>query len=192
MAKHRVNEKPPSRKKYEQEHPTVSFRLDKETYKRLKEHLEATGHSFANFVKDALGREESMVERRVEKLASRKIEESKTPARDLELYEIVLDLARWGVVLWTNLPDPMEVPCPSCLFPSRLHKNPEPRTVTLEVLEDGNLKCPECGLTLKNPPQLAWVLLVSTVAEEVRREKFVRSQKREADDGGEVAHDEVT
>lgn len=192
MAKSKGNKKSPSRKRYEEEHPTVSFRLDRETYNSLQERLSGTGCSFADFVKDSLGREETLVEERVAKLASRKIEESERPARDLELYEIVLDLARWGVLLWANLPDPIEVPCPSCLFPSRVRQNPEPRTVTLEVLEDGNLKCPECGLTLKNPPQLAWVLLVNIVAEEVRREKFLRSQKGEADDGGEAAHDNTT
>ncbi len=58
--------KPPSREKYEKEHPTVSFRLDKETYQRLKGHLEGTKCSFADFVKDALGREETMIEKRMQ------------------------------------------------------------------------------------------------------------------------------
>jgi len=63
------SKKKPSRKRYEEEHPTVSFRLDRETYDRLKQHLAGTGYSFADFVKDSIGREESMVEKRVEMLA---------------------------------------------------------------------------------------------------------------------------
>lgn len=177
MVRSKQAKKKPSRVAYEESHPTISFRLDRETHDSLKEHLTATGYSFADFVKDALGREKTMVEERVAKLASRKIAESETLARDLELYDIALDLARWGVILWANLPDPMDsVSCPSCLFPSRLSKK-ESRAVTLEMLEDGNFKCPECGLTLKNPPQLAWILLVSKVAEEVRREKFQYEEK---------------
>jgi len=74
VAKAKESRKPPSRKRYEQEHPTVSFRLDRDTYKCLKGHLESTRCSFADFVKDALGREESMVEKRVELLASRQVD----------------------------------------------------------------------------------------------------------------------
>jgi len=57
--------KPPSRQKYEKEHPTVSFRLDKETYQRLKKHLDGTECSFGDFVRDALGREEATIEKRI-------------------------------------------------------------------------------------------------------------------------------
>ena len=182
MAKSKGTKKSPSRKRYEEEHPTVSFRLDRATYNSLQEYLSGTGCSFADFVKDALGREESMVERRVRKLASRKIEESEKPGSDLELYNIVLDLARWTVLFFVNLPNPMEVPCPNCLFPSKLNKN-ESRTITLRVLENGDLKCPECGLTLRNPPQLAWTLFVKEVTEEFEREKLLKSEEKQVKDG---------
>jgi hypothetical protein len=76
MVKSKVDRKKPSRKRYEEEHPTVSFRLDRETYDRLKQHLDGSGCSFADFVKDSIGREESMVEKRVEMLASRKADPS--------------------------------------------------------------------------------------------------------------------
>jgi hypothetical protein len=100
MAKSKSAKKKPSRVAYEKEHPTVSFRLDKETKARLDKHLEAAGCSFADFVKDNLGREESMVDKRVRKLASRKIEGSKKPALDLGLYDLVQDLANWNIILW--------------------------------------------------------------------------------------------
>ena len=45
--------KPPARTRYEQNHPTISFRLDMETKERLKKALE--GQSFADFIKEALG-----------------------------------------------------------------------------------------------------------------------------------------
>jgi hypothetical protein len=64
--------KSPSRIRYEERHHVRSCRLDIETDKLLIEHLNSIGCSFADFVKDALGREESMVEKRVETLASRK------------------------------------------------------------------------------------------------------------------------
>ena len=58
---HRVNDmvkghKPPAQIRYEQSHPTVSCRLDKDTHTLLKQRLEDLGGvSFADFVKDALG-----------------------------------------------------------------------------------------------------------------------------------------
>lgn len=76
MAKSKADKKKPNRKRYEEEHPTISFRVDRETYNGLKDHLAHTGCSFADFVKDSLGREKSMVEKRVEMLASHKVEPS--------------------------------------------------------------------------------------------------------------------
>ncbi len=48
--------KPPAQVRYEQSHPTVSCRLDKDTHDLLKQRLEDLGGvSFADFVKDSLG-----------------------------------------------------------------------------------------------------------------------------------------
>jgi len=48
--------KPPARVRYEQSHPTVSFRLSRDEYDLLKQRLEDLGGiSFADFVKDSLG-----------------------------------------------------------------------------------------------------------------------------------------
>lgn len=153
----------------------MSFRLGRETKARLMNHLEGTGCTFADFVKDSLGREQSMVEKRVTTLASRKIDQK--PQLDSELHKVVLDLARWGIVFWANLRNPRESPCPGCLFPSKMRKNQESRTVTLQMLENGDLKCPECGLTLRNPPQLAWNALVLKVMQEYEREKLLEAEQ---------------
>ena len=54
MAK--ATHKPPARVRYEQSHPTMSCRLDKDSHALLKQRLEDLGGvSFADFVKDALG-----------------------------------------------------------------------------------------------------------------------------------------
>jgi len=58
MANHkaRATHKSPSRTRYEESHPTVSCRLDKDTRDLLKQRLEDLGGvSFADFVKDSLG-----------------------------------------------------------------------------------------------------------------------------------------
>jgi hypothetical protein len=48
--------KPPARVRYEQSHPTISFRLSRDVYDLLKQRLEDLGGvSFADFVKDSLG-----------------------------------------------------------------------------------------------------------------------------------------
>ena len=52
----KASHKPPARIRYEESHPTVSCRLDKDTYDLLKQRLEDLGGvSFADFVKDSLG-----------------------------------------------------------------------------------------------------------------------------------------
>jgi len=58
MANHKAKatHKPPARIRYEESHPTVSCRLDKDTHDLLKQRLEDLGGvSFADFVKDSLG-----------------------------------------------------------------------------------------------------------------------------------------
>jgi len=188
MAKVRKNKKAPSRMRYEQRHPTRSCRLNIEEDELLEEHLEGTLRSFADFVKDHLREEETMVKERVEILASKKVKETKTRPPDLELYPTILNLIHWVTLLWVNLTNLMEIPCPDCLFPPKLTKK-QPRTVMMQMLESGDFRCPQCGLTLKNPPQLAWTILVRTVADEVRRKKLLQSKEEEPDGEGNFVHD---
>ena len=47
--------KPPSRIKYEQNNPTISFRVSREVHDKLKDHLAKRHVSFADFVKESLG-----------------------------------------------------------------------------------------------------------------------------------------
>ncbi len=56
MARRRTRRRaPPSRLRYEHEHPTVSFRVPRVLYDNLKEILAINEQSFADFVKEALG-----------------------------------------------------------------------------------------------------------------------------------------
>ena len=55
MAQAKYKHKPPARIRYEESHPTVSFRLTKAEHKLLKQRLEDIGMSFAEFVKESLG-----------------------------------------------------------------------------------------------------------------------------------------
>jgi len=51
----KVTHKPPARIRYEQSHPTVSLRLDRDTRDLLKQRLEDLGVSAADFIKESLG-----------------------------------------------------------------------------------------------------------------------------------------
>jgi hypothetical protein len=50
-----TSHKPPSRIRYEQNNPTISFRVDRDTYDLLQQRLKDLGVSFAGFVKESLG-----------------------------------------------------------------------------------------------------------------------------------------
>lgn len=155
MIKNKSAQKKPSRKRYEDAHPTVSFRLDKEMYERLKTHLDGTGCSFASFIKDSLGREEAMVEKRVEMIASTKIAPSvEEHVRQLQglVHELYMrqDTKKWPPA------------CPNCendeLYECEgietLIKNRRPETPTW--------KCAKCGFFIDtshriDPKSLRWV-----------------------------------
>jgi len=53
MAK--ATHKPPARIRYEQSHPTVSFRLPRDTYDLLQQRLKDLEVSAADFIKESLG-----------------------------------------------------------------------------------------------------------------------------------------
>ena len=58
----KATHKPPARVRYEQSHPTVSCRLDKDTHDLLKQRLEDLGGvSFADFVKESLGLQQTKI-----------------------------------------------------------------------------------------------------------------------------------
>ena len=146
MPKKKKN-KPPSRQRYEQENPTVSCRLDKETHQRLSEYLQNTGTSLADLLRDALGRENSMIEERIQMLANQQ-----APLSDegrLNCLEALVLQA--GVYLKDN-----DWPffCPRCREHEMLYAKGEADIRPGEKEEAITFKCPGCGYFLDTPDHI--------------------------------------
>lgn len=139
MEKKKTDGRKPSRRKYEEECPTISFRLDKKTHAALKQHLAGTSCSFADFIKDALGRENSMVEKRVEALAGAQVSPSvEDRLRGLEGFVHQL-LSTAGIA------DPEWLPiCPRCDEDMSLAEGTETES-KLRHPEVLTWQCPKCG-----------------------------------------------
>jgi len=156
MAKAKKSTKPPSRKRYDEEHPTVSFRLDKQTHRRLKEHLEETNCSPADFIKDGLGRDQPMTERRVEELAAKQM----GPSRDDSL-RCLQDLIHQllSVALITSEYTPL---CPRCDHQDLLMCEGKETKATTTLRWAITWKCPKCGFFVDtyeriDPKSIKWV-----------------------------------
>ncbi|MBA7641152.1 hypothetical protein ES703_48825 [subsurface metagenome] len=67
-----AKKKKPSRSRYEESNPTLSFRVKRDVYQRFKDHIRATGQSQSEFLTAALDQEEARVNARVKELAGRR------------------------------------------------------------------------------------------------------------------------
>jgi len=76
MAKVNKIKKPPSRQRYDNEHRVRSARLDKEHDERLAKLLEGLGLSFSGYVKAQIKKDEAMIEKKAEILASKQADPS--------------------------------------------------------------------------------------------------------------------
>lgn len=54
--------KPPSRIRYEKDHPVIPIRVDKETHQKIKAIQDKTGKSLASIIKESLGLQETSAE----------------------------------------------------------------------------------------------------------------------------------
>jgi len=156
MAKHRVNKKPPSRRRYEEQHPTISVRLDKETRERLKEHLKGTGCSVADLIKDTLGREESMVEKRVGMLAARQV--SSPVEHRLKCLEGLVHELISVVAIYHEWP----LTCPQCENEELYWAMGTEIESTLAHPQVYTWKCAKCGFFIDtskriDPESIGWV-----------------------------------
>jgi hypothetical protein len=156
MAKASKSKKSPSRKRYEAEHPTISFRLDRETYKHLKEYLDSSGCSFADFIKDAIGREGSMIEKRVEILASKQIH----PAIEHRL-RCLEDLVQqiFNITVDTEEYPPL---CPHCNNQELFQAEGRETESSLAQPWVITWKCPKCGYFINtykriDPKSIKWI-----------------------------------
>lgn len=156
MVKDKKRKKPPSRKKYEKEHPTLSFRLDRETSEHFKEYLAGTGCSVADFVKDNLGREKSMVEKRIETLASKQVDPSlEERVRCLEnlvheVFSITVDHNRYPPY------------CPRCDGQELFQCEGREAESTIAHPWVSTWKCPKCGFFINtykriDPKSIRWI-----------------------------------
>ena len=55
--------KPPSRIRYEQEHPVISARISTDLYELLKEYLASRKESLADFIRESLGVQKPLIEK---------------------------------------------------------------------------------------------------------------------------------
>jgi len=139
--------KPPSRERYELENPTVSCRLDQETHQRLSEYLQNTGTSLSDFLKDSLGRENSMVEERIQMLTNKQ-----APLSDegrLKCLEALMLQA--GVYLKDH---DWPLFCPHCGEHEMLYTKGEAAASPRENEDVITLKCPSCGYFLDTPDHI--------------------------------------
>jgi len=139
--------KPPSRQRYEEENPTVSCRLDKETHQRLSEYLQNTGTSLADFLEDALGRENSMVEERIQMLAKQQ-----SPLSDEGRLKCLEALVMQAGVYLKDHDWPFF--CPRCREHEMIYAKGEAATSPRENEDVITLKCPSCGYFLDTPDHI--------------------------------------
>lgn len=76
--------KPPSRIRYERENPTISFRMDRETYEKIKALQRKSGKSLAEVIKESLG----FIERSTEEAYQRGFEDGYLQAKNLYRFSI--------------------------------------------------------------------------------------------------------
>ena len=99
MVNHKAKKthKAPARIRYEQSHPTVSFRLPKELYDQLMEQLASRDITAADFVKEALGA------KRIKTLNIAEIKDAEYKQGYYEGYEDGYERAEVGLFYPTNL-----------------------------------------------------------------------------------------
>jgi len=137
----RGKRKPPSKEKYDAEHPTISYRTDRATKSHIEELCTEFGCSSADLMKYAAGVAESLIQQKVETLVSKKfgnLEER------LELIDRLL-----CQLLCTLLENDLTAPCPRCDSKDEYNalylawgEEVDPSEKCGEV---PTWKCPKCG-----------------------------------------------
>lgn len=149
MAKAKKSRKPPSRQRYDEQHRIRSVRLDKEDDERLDKLLTALGLSYSDFMKAQIRKDEAMIEKRVEMLASRQTDPS------LEERVRCLENLVHEVFMLTVDTDEHPPLCPHC-------ENQEMRKCEGREIETNigipwvpTWKCPKCGYFLNTYKRIA-------------------------------------
>jgi len=173
MAKVKKDKRPPSRKRYEEQHPTSSFRLDKEMDRQFREHLKATGRSCADFVKDAMGREKSMIAKKIEELASRQTTSSSVEERVRCLEDLVHHIVSGSV--GTDWYPPC---CPRC--DNQRLRECEAREMQSKLAHPWVItwRCPKCGFLMNTYKQVDPKSVRWAYPESLERTEKVRTPLR--------------
>jgi len=157
MAKTNKRKKPPSRKRYDEEHRTRSARLDRETNERLDKLLEGLGLSFSGYVKAHIRKDEAMIEKKAEMLASRQVDPSvEDRVRCLE--DLVYYIISLGGI------DTREYPpyCPHCEGQKMFRCEGRETESTIADPWVSTWKCPNCGYFINtykriDPKSIKWI-----------------------------------
>jgi len=156
MAKNRGKKKPPSRQRYDNEHHVRSVRLDKEHDEHLDKLLEGLGLSFSGYVKAHIKKDEAMIEKKAEIMASRKIDPSvEDRVRCLEnlVHEI------FSLTVNTRKYPPY---CPRCEAQELFECEGRETESTARNPWLPTWKCPKCGYFINtynriDPKSIKWV-----------------------------------
>jgi len=155
MVKVSKNKKPPSRKRYEEEHRTRSVRFDRETNEHLDKLLEGLDLSFSGYVKAHISRDEAMIEKKAEIMASRQTAPSVEDRLGC-LEDLVYHILSLGV-------DTDKYPpyCPRCGGQKMLRC--EGRQIESKITHSyvPTWKCPKCGFFINtyrriDPTSIRW------------------------------------
>ena len=157
MAKARKSRKSPSRKRYEEENPTMTFRVYRETKKAINEYLYATECSLSNFVVDSFNKEKAMAKKRVEILTSKQVASSQVEDRLRCLEDLVQQI--WSIAVDANEYPPY---CPRCDNRKLLRCEGREIESTLTHPWVITWKCPKCGFLLNtykriDPKSIRWI-----------------------------------
>ena len=97
-----VMHRPPSRIRYEQSHPVVSFRVRRENYQQLKNLLVKSGESFGDFFKEALAIQQANTDKVYEQGRKKGYEEAK------KLYQVTYFCSICGKTMEVTSPKAKE------------------------------------------------------------------------------------
>ena len=142
MAKVSKNKKPPSRQRYEAEHRTRSVRLNTEENEHLDKLLEGLDLSFSGYVKAHIRKDEAMIEKKAEIMASKQAPPS-VEERLRCLEDLVYDILSLRV-------DTDKYPpyCPRCEGQHMLKCEGRETEASSPDSWVPTRKCPRCGFFL--------------------------------------------
>ena len=151
-----AKKKSPSREKYDEENPAISFRVPKQLKEQLEKYLAASGQSFADFAKSVLDGEQTLINERLNARVEQRFGAFKNRVEAID--NLMFQL------LCTFYDKKLPVLCPRCedkwgyrlLSAVGLHTGTDGKTEDYPTW-----KCPHCGWFYDiygsmNPASIKW------------------------------------